>query len=465
MSSDPLLASEDDSSARDRRNQQRISLPRTPVRDESDGSSVAVNPFDRQGKGSEFDAGISDFDEDSRLRQIVNLSWPGGDEGPLTPRFVGFAKSVRLERGYTSRAWFWICLSVRATKYRKVATFWPSRLFELFISVVICTNIAIAIWAISESTESERDFHHRPTFWALDIVSIVAFLMEYLLRLWACVEDVSLRKRSPCVARLLWAVKPLSLLDLSCLLLVSANVPFYLSSVDSVTVDRSMLELRVLMIMRFERQLKALGRLKVIIGSEVRELALAGFFTICLTVYCGVIFYFVEKAEDADMEMGTAIWWGVQTITSLGYGTVLPKTVVGKILSGVLALLGLIAFAIPAGIISSRFTLIAADERMHDEVEGIDDEVEENGDGTDASIVQSGGDRRKRRGRRRSSSPGRSRSRQSYVPCDEEDFEVLRREVETLRAKVRVLSGLLLRIETKETENAAGTSEKNASKS
>ena len=61
--------------------------------------------------------------------------------------------------------------------------------------------------------------------------------------------------------------------------------------------------------------------------------------------------------------MGEAIWWGVQTITSLGYGSVLPQTTTGKILSGFVALIGLIAFAIPAGIISSRFAIIARSER------------------------------------------------------------------------------------------------------
>ena len=61
--------------------------------------------------------------------------------------------------------------------------------------------------------------------------------------------------------------------------------------------------------------------------------------------------------------MGTSIWWGVQTITSLGYGTVEPTTVGGKLLSGLVALMGLVAFAIPAGIVSSRFALIASEER------------------------------------------------------------------------------------------------------
>ena len=321
---------------------QRISLPRTGKKLESkDDDCTAWNES----------ADVS-----------VNSSW--SSQGPMTPRIAGYARSVRIDPHHTRRAWFWICLSVRATKYRKVATFWPSRIFETAIGMIVLGNVTLAVWAISVSDDLERNFFDTPIFWACEIVSVVAFLSEYLLRLWSCVEDVKLRERSPCVARMLWAVKPLSLLDLFCLLLVAAGIMDNLVDVDSVTVDRLLLELRVLVLLRFERQLKALGRLKIIIGSEVRELALAGFFTICLTVYCGVIYYFVEKTVDDDMKMGTAIWWGVQTVTSLGYGTVTPQSVVGKVLSGALALVGLIAFAIPAGIISSRFAIIAEEEAM-----------------------------------------------------------------------------------------------------
>lgn len=119
------------------------------------------------------------------------------------------------------------------------------------------------------------------------------FILEYALRLWACVEDAKLRNHSDCLARVKWIFKPLSLLDLFCLLLIlCAYFAYYVEKSDDdwVTPKRLVLELRVLLLMRFERQLKALGRLQMILGTEIGELALAGFFTLCLTVYSGCMF-------------------------------------------------------------------------------------------------------------------------------------------------------------------------------
>ena len=104
----------------------------------------------------------------------------------------------------------------------------------------------------------------------------------------------------------------------------------------------------------------------------------------------------------------------VQTITSLGYGSVLPQTTTGKILSGLVALIGLIAFAIPAGIISSRFAIIARSER-----EGNTDEEQRRGDD--------------------------SRLRDE----DKEEIKRLRQDLVLLRNRVRVLSKTLTSVTEK----------------
>ena len=100
-------------------------------------------------------------------------------------------------------------------------------------------------------------------------------------------------------------------------------------------------------------------------------------FTLCLTVYSGVLFYFIEKSGNDDMSMGEAIWWGVRCFSKKHSFTSLrtsrnPEQNTGTVLFmpqfyhddgqdslGSSSLIDLIAFAIPAGIISSRFAIIA----------------------------------------------------------------------------------------------------------
>ena len=180
--------------------------------------------------------------------------------------------------------------------------------------LTILANVGLACWSISANSGSELDIFEYWTFWLIQILSTAMFSVEYVLRLWACVEDSKLRNRPDWMARVKWIFKPLSLLDMFCLILVMCAFVTYMKRSDSAwdTPKRLLIELRVLLLMRFERQLKALGRLQMILGAEIGELALAGFFTLCLTVYSGVLFYFIEKSGNDDMSMGKAIWWGVR---------------------------------------------------------------------------------------------------------------------------------------------------------
>ena len=59
-----------------------------------------------------------------------------------------------------------------------------------------------------------------------------------------------------------------------------------------------------------------------------------------------------------------ALWWSVATLTTVGYGDIYPVTVPGKILSTVIALLGIGLVAVPTGIITSGFSEIIDGEEQ-----------------------------------------------------------------------------------------------------
>lgn len=62
-----------------------------------------------------------------------------------------------------------------------------------------------------------------------------------------------------------------------------------------------------------------------------------------------------EAQPEAFSNAFTSLWWAVATLTTVGYGDIYPITVAGKILSGVIALLGIGLVAVPTGIISAGF--------------------------------------------------------------------------------------------------------------
>jgi len=69
------------------------------------------------------------------------------------------------------------------------------------------------------------------------------------------------------------------------------------------------------------------------------------------------LMYFIEESAQPDKfsSIPATMWWGIITVTTVGYGDVSPVTPAGQILAGVIALLGIAIFALPAGILGSGF--------------------------------------------------------------------------------------------------------------
>ena len=69
------------------------------------------------------------------------------------------------------------------------------------------------------------------------------------------------------------------------------------------------------------------------------------------------LMFFAENEAQPDKfaNIPQAMWWSIITLTTVGYGDVFPVTVAGRLLAGVIAILGIGLFALPAGILGSGF--------------------------------------------------------------------------------------------------------------
>ena len=181
-------------------------------------------------------------------------------------------------------------------------------------------------------------------------ISIAIFTIEYVLRLWVCTEHPPLRHRNPITARLGFAVNPAMLIDLAVIL------PFYLSMF--VFID-----LRVLRVVRLLRFLKlarfspALVTLFNVLYTERRALLGTAIIMFGLLVLSASAIHFVEVSAQPE-HFGTipdAMWWAVATLTTVGYGDVVPITALGRVIGGIVMIFGLGMFALPIGIIATGF--------------------------------------------------------------------------------------------------------------
>lgn len=103
------------------------------------------------------------------------------------------------------------------------------------------------------------------------------------------------------------------------------------------------------------RYSRSMLTLKNVLKEKKEELFLVVFVVIILLIIFSSLMYFVEKdaQPDAFSSIPAAMWWGIITLTTVGYGDIFPITVLGKMLGALIAFLGIGLFALPAGILGS----------------------------------------------------------------------------------------------------------------
>jgi voltage-gated potassium channel len=229
--------------------------------------------------------------------------------------------------------------------------------FNGFIITLIILNV-VAI--ILESFASVRARHLEYFIW-FEYISVAVFSIEYVLRLWSITEDN--RYHRPIKGRLKYALTPLAIVDLL------AVLPFFLPLLG---IDMRHLRLlrifRLFRIFKIARYIKALDLINKVVHKKREELTIALVFILFLLLISSTMMYFVENEAQPEKfsNIPETMWWGIATLTTVGYGDVTPITAYGKILGGVIALLGIGIFALPAGILASGFTNELAKKRKVD---------------------------------------------------------------------------------------------------
>lgn len=221
-----------------------------------------------------------------------------------------------------------------------------SRVFDVFIMTLISLNV---IAVILETVKSL--FHYRLFFYTFEVFSVSVFTIEYLLRLWTCTTNN--RFKSHIKGRIRFAMTPLVLVDLMAIL------PFYLPMVIPLDLRfiRAVRLFRLFRLFKMGRYSESLKTLGNVLKEKKEELLITVFVVFILLVIASSLMYFIENEAQPQVfsSIPAAMWWGVATLTTVGYGDVFPITPIGKLLGAIIAIMGIGMFALPAGILGSGF--------------------------------------------------------------------------------------------------------------
>ena len=221
------------------------------------------------------------------------------------------------------------------------------RVVNGFIIVLIFLN-AIAFAA---DTVAELAGRYCWEFAAFNAFSVIVFTVEYALRIWSAVEIPMLSRLPRWQARLRYAMRPMMIIDLL------AFLPWYLHWL--YPLDLRLLRVfrlfRLLMLVRYSPALQTLGR---VVTDEYRALLGALLVILILLLFASSGMYLIERHMQPDKfgSIPQAAWWALATLTTVGYGDVVPVTPLGKMLGGVVMLLGVGMIALPVAIIATGFS-------------------------------------------------------------------------------------------------------------
>ena len=219
--------------------------------------------------------------------------------------------------------------------------------FDYFIMGLIILSLASIVF------ESINDLNPvlRKFLSGFDTLSVIIFSIEYLMRLY--VADLTHPAKNKLRSIIKFVFSGYGLIDLLAIL------PFYLPMLIKTDLRflRALRITRFLRILKVNRYTKSLNLIWLVLKEKRSELAVTGFVTILLLVIASFLMYNVEgdKQPEAFPNVLASFWWAVSTLTTVGYGDVYPITGLGKLISGIIALLGIGVVALPTGIIGSGF--------------------------------------------------------------------------------------------------------------
>jgi voltage-gated potassium channel len=218
--------------------------------------------------------------------------------------------------------------------------------FDRFSIFAIIASIACAVIATDPDLSSEIQTNLTDAEYGFGLF----FVVEYLARLWLAPEDPLLGKLTPWQCRIRFALQPLLILDFL------GALPFVLL-LAAPEQRETILMLQVLRFFRLARYSPALATVGRVFASEWRPLMAAGVIGLGMLLMAASAMYLIEHDVQPEHfgSVPQAMYWAVVTLATVGYGDVVPVTPLGKMVTGMVIVAGLVFFALPVAIIATGF--------------------------------------------------------------------------------------------------------------
>ncbi len=270
-------------------------------------------------------------------------------------RFLRLLRMLKLFRVLIPAYHEFMALNAKRTFRQKMYSIvFPSEyggaIHDMFESLIAWWVVISVIAVVFESVES---IHYvlSTQFLIIDSIAVGLFTVEYFLKLYTCVEDPVFKKWFS--GRVKHSLKFSSIIDLL------AIAPFFLELFLHHLFDLRFLRVfRLMRLLKITKQNNSTAVLKRVFTRETPILAAALFVMMLMVVLAASLAYLMEHDSQPDKyeNIPSAVYWAVITLSSVGYGDLTPVTPIGRIMTILMAVIGVGIFAIPSALLASSFS-------------------------------------------------------------------------------------------------------------
>jgi voltage-gated potassium channel len=232
---------------------------------------------------------------------------------------------------------------------------------DIFLFALILLNIV----AVCLETIDTLYVQYKTVFTVVELVSVAIFSLEYGLRIWSCAAAPDGKHKGAFSKRMAYIFSFTGIIDL--LAILPSIIPLLLGGVDL----RWLRILRLMRLLKFSHYSSALEDLISAVKHESRSFVATLYLLVLALLISSAMIYVAEHAAQPEHfgSIPQAMWWTVVTLTTVGYGDIVPMTVAGKFIATLTALMGVCVVALLTGIVATGFTNQVAMRRNQLEAE------------------------------------------------------------------------------------------------
>ncbi len=208
--------------------------------------------------------------------------------------------------------------------------------FDLFLIGLIVLSIIVVMLESVESFQTQMGVFFTVTEWVITII----FTLEYMLRLWIVHKPLK------------FALSFYGIIDLlSCLPTFLALI---ITGTQGLVVIRALRLLRIFRVLKLSRYVKEGNLLWVALKSSRIKISIFLYALLMLIIVIGAVMYLVEGKASGFDSIPRSMYWVIVTITTVGFGDIVPHTTLGQFITSFIMILGYAIIAVPTGIVTAE---------------------------------------------------------------------------------------------------------------